>query len=184
VKNYLFTGIIGRKVEKECMIMRAIRIAFLLCSFVCVLFATGSQNHAAAASIESKASVPTGDPKDVSTQHKEAESLPGTRSRMIFNTIAQFYQEVESKNYSHACSAVNSDVIVSGKILTKGAFAKLAQSKDGEHGRIKSFSFAFEPGNPTKITMNLMRTSGLYYNAHIQLQQKNGIWKIVQMDMI
>ena len=102
-------------------------------------------------------------------------------------TASSYYQAIENQDYTKAYSylANNMQTTTSNQPLTQSLFTQGAKAKDTVAGTVTNFSqTSISTNNGTaSVTISVTR-SGQPYLVHLQLQQINGNWVIIQFDTI
>ena len=173
-----------------------IAVFAMLCIVSLTLFACSGQDQSSTTSTQAAGFSST--TSNVATkQHKNIS--PPVQPILIQNTLAatvvSFYQALEKKDYNKAYTYVSSNAILtvgsSSQKLTQAIFVQKAQDADKVSGSITSFDFIANATNRNSVVATVIRVTSIHsrtikanYNSHLLFQQENGMWKLVQIDII
>lgn len=177
---------------------RPITFFVLLCILSFTLLACSGQDQTPNSSTTNtqaagSSSTASSTPSKVSTKQSTSSKQISTTSSYVqptkiesnlSATVVSFYQALESKNYSKAYTYVSSSATTAGQKLTETTFTQMAQAADSTSGAISNFSFIADSTNYNRIITTVTRKTGAHYHSHLQFQQENATWKLVQIDII
>lgn len=108
--------------------------------------------------------------------------------------VQQYYAAMQSQDYTTAYSYMDPTMTLTidnkQQQLNQQIFTQVAQAYDTDKGKVSSYSItsvnlksSTSTGNTADIVVHVTR-GNTPYDAHLQLQEQNGSWKIVSFDTL
>jgi hypothetical protein len=94
---------------------------------------------------------------------------------------ANYYLAIMTQNYAKAYTDLDSHARINGEPIDQQTFVTLATTADSQNGNVSGYSI--EGNDPSRPTITVHRGARIY-QVHLQLQQENGVWKIISADGI
>jgi hypothetical protein len=90
-----------------------------------------------------------------------------------------------TQDYAKAYTDLDSHATVNGQQVDQQTFISLATASDTQNGKVSSYSLddSLQGNDPSRPTITVHRGARIY-QVHLQLQQENGVWKIISADGI
>jgi hypothetical protein len=94
---------------------------------------------------------------------------------------ANYYLAIMSHDYAKAYTDLDRHATINGQQVDQQTFITLATTVDTQNGNVSGYSI--EGTDPSRPTITVHRGARIY-QVHLQLQQENGVWKIISADDI
>ena len=95
---------------------------------------------------------------------------------------AHYYLSILGQDYTGAYSDLDAHATIHGQQVTQQSFTTLASAADAHNGRVTGYTID-QGTDPARLTITVHRGARTY-QVHLQLQQKNSVWKIISADGI
>ena len=95
---------------------------------------------------------------------------------------AHYYLSILGQDYTQAYTDLDPQATINGQHVTQQSFTALATAADARNGKVTEYSID-QGSDPARLTITVHRGARIY-QVHLQLQQENGVWKILSADGI
>jgi uncharacterized protein YpmB len=98
---------------------------------------------------------------------------------------ANYYLAILTQDYAKAYTDLDSHATINGQQIDQQTFITLATTADTQNGKVSSYTLddSLQGNDPSHPTITVHRGARIYH-VHLQLQQENGVWKIISADGI